>query len=158
MDELTIRLATAADVPALSDLIRRTVRLSNAGDYAARVVELISANYAPDKVAQRLVERDVFVCLDGLRLDGPGIVGTIGLGGDKLRSLFVEPGLQGKGVGARLVAHLEAHARQAGLAELHLSSSITARGFYERLGYRLIRFDEREDGSTFLMSKTLTDC
>ena len=75
---------------------------------------------------------------------GPRIVGTIGLGGDKLRSLFVEPGLQGKGVGARLVAHLEAHARKAGVAELHLSSSITARGFYERLGYRLIRFDERE--------------
>jgi N-acetylglutamate synthase-like GNAT family acetyltransferase len=153
MDELTIRPATRADVAALSDLIRRTVRLSNAGDYTAPVVELISANYARDKVAQRLIERDVFVCLDG-----PRIVGTIGLGGDKLRSLFVEPGLQGKGVGARLVAHLEAHARKAGLAELHLSSSITARGFYERLGYRLIRFDEREDGSTFLMSKTLTDC
>jgi putative acetyltransferase len=153
MDELMIRPATPADVPALSDLIRRTVRLSNASDYAAPVVEVISANYAPDKVAQRLVERDVLVCLDG-----PRIVGTIGLGGDKLRSLFVEPGLQGKGVGARLVAHLEAHARKARVADLHLSSSITARGFYERLGYRLIRFDEREDGSTFLMSKTLTNC
>jgi hypothetical protein len=44
------------------------------------------------------------------------------------------------------------------VAELQLSSSITARGFDERLGYRLIRFEEREDGSTFLMSKTLTDC
>src|SRR5260370_13130099 len=152
MDESRIRPATPADVPALSELIRRTVRLSNAGDYAAPVVELISANHAPDEVGQRLVERDVFVCIDGCR-----IVGTIGLGGDKLRPLFVEPGLQGKGVGARLVAHLEAHARKAGVAELHLSSSITARGFYERLGYRLIRFDEREDGSTFLLSKMLTD-
>jgi hypothetical protein len=83
MDALTIRPATAADVAALSDLIRRTVRLSNAGDYAAPVVELIAANHAPGKVAQRLVERDVFVCLDG-----PRIIGTIGLGGDKLRSLF----------------------------------------------------------------------
>jgi putative acetyltransferase len=153
MDALTIRPATPADVAALSELIRRTVRRSNANDYAARVVELIAANYAPDKVAQRLLERDVFVCLEGHR-----IVGTIGLECDKLRSLFVEPGLQGKGVGARLVAHLEAHARQAGVAELHLSSSITARGFYERLGYRLIRFDERPDGSTFLMSKMLTTC
>jgi ribosomal protein S18 acetylase RimI-like enzyme len=44
------------------------------------------------------------------------------------------------------------------VAELQLSSSITARGFYERLGYRLIRFDERLDGSTFLMSKMLTTC
>jgi putative acetyltransferase len=150
MDALTIRLAMPADVAALSDLIRRTVRLSNVSDYAAPVVELIAANNAPDKVAQRLAERDVFVCLDGDR-----IVGTIGLGGDKLRSLFVEPDLQGKGVGARLVAHLEEHARQTGVAELQLSASITARGFYERLGYRMIRFDARDDGSTFLMSKTL---
>jgi N-acetylglutamate synthase-like GNAT family acetyltransferase len=153
MDALTIRPATPADVAALSELIRRTVRRSNANDHAAPVVELIAANYAPDKVAQRLLERDVFVCLEGHR-----IVGTIGLESDRLRSLFVEPGLQGKGVGARLVAHLEAHARQAGVAELQLSSSITARGFYERLGYRLIRFDERHDGSTFLMSKMLTTC
>jgi hypothetical protein len=42
MDALTIRPATAADVAALSDLIRRTVRLSNSGDYEAPVVELIS--------------------------------------------------------------------------------------------------------------------
>ena len=153
MADLAIRPATPADVPALSDLIRRTVRLSNTGDYAAPVVELICANFAPDKVARRLATRAVFVCLEGNR-----IAGTIGLENDKLRSLFVEPGLQGNGVGARLVAHLEAHARQAGVAELLLSSSITARGFYERLGYHLIRFDEREDGSTFLMSKTLASC
>ena len=84
----------------------------------------------------------------------PG-VGTAGLGNGKLRSLFVEPGLQQRGVGARLVAHLEAHARAAGITELTLNSSLTAHGFYERLGYRMIRFEERADGSTFLMSKTL---
>ncbi len=153
MDALTIRPATTADVATISDLIRRTVRLSNAGDYGAEVAELIAADHTPDKVARRLAERDVFVCVDGAT-----IVGTVGLGGDRLRSLFVEPALQGKGIGARLVAHLEAHARQGGMVELLLSSSITACGFYERLGYRLIRFDERPDGSTFLMSKTLTDC
>ena len=153
MDALTIRPATAADVAAVSDLIRRTVRLSNAPDYGVAVAELIAADHGPDKVARRLAERDVFVCVEGAR-----IVGTIGLGGDRLHSLFVEPGLQGKGIGARLVAHLEAHARAAGVVELRLASSITARGFYERLGYRLIRFDERADGSTFLMAKTLTDC
>ncbi|MEA2849516.1 MAG: hypothetical protein QOG78_4797, partial [Rhodospirillaceae bacterium] len=40
MDCLTIRPATQADVPALSALIQRTVRQSNASDYAAEVVEL----------------------------------------------------------------------------------------------------------------------
>jgi putative acetyltransferase len=150
MDSYTTRDTTLDDVPAISDLIRRTVRLSNAPDYPTEIVGLIAANHAPDKVAQRMTERDVFVC----EADGR-IVGTIGLGGDKLRSLFVEPGLQQAGIGARLVAHLEAHALAAGVSELQLSSSLTARGFYERLGYRMVRFEERADGSTFLMAKTL---
>jgi GNAT superfamily N-acetyltransferase len=97
-----------------------------------------------------MAERDIFVCQAGGRM-----IGTIGLGGDKLHSLFVEPSLQKAGIGARLVAHLDAHARRAGVAELQLSSSLTARGFYERLGYRRTRLEERQDDSTFLMSKTL---
>ena len=162
MDEVAIRPAHPVDVAALSELIQRTVRLSNARDYGVEVAELIAANYAPDKIAQRLSERDVFVCSSGGR-----IIGTIGLertevagstgilGNGRLRSLFVEPGLQHAGIGARLVAHLEAHACAAGVLELELSSSLTARGFYERLGYRLIRFEDRPDGATYLMSKTL---
>jgi GNAT superfamily N-acetyltransferase len=80
-----------------------------------------------------MTERDVFVCHKGGR-----IVGTIALGADRLRSLFVDPELQRAGIGARLVSHLETHARKVGVSELKLSSSLTARGFYERLGYRLI--------------------
>jgi hypothetical protein len=40
--------------------------------------------------------------------------------------------------------------------ELKLSSSLTARGFYERLGYRLIQLEEHDGVSAFLMVKTLT--
>ena len=116
-----------------------------------QAIDLIVANFAPDKVGQRMAERDVFVCQTGDR-----IVGTIALGGDRLRSLFVEPELQQAGIGARLVAHLEAHARKAGVRELKLSSSLTARGFYERLGYRLIQPEEHDGVSTFLMAKMLT--
>src|SRR5262245_42848989 len=101
MDTLTIRPACAADAVALSDLIQRTVRLSNAPDYGTEVAELIAGNYSPDKVAQRLGERDVFVCQSGTL-----IVGTIGLGNGRLRSLFVAPELQGTGIGVRLVAYL----------------------------------------------------
>jgi putative acetyltransferase len=108
------------------------------------------ASFAPAKVGQRMAERDVFVCRKGGR-----IVGTIALGADRLRSLFVDPALQQAGIGARL-AHLEAHARKVGVGELRLSSSLTARGFYERLGYRLIEPEEHDGVTTFLMAKTLT--
>ena len=150
MSDLVIRAATADDVPAISALVQHTVRISNGRDYPPQAVELIVANFAPAKVGQRMAERDVFVCQKGGR-----IVGTIALGADRLRSLFVDPELQQAGIGARLVGHLEAHARKVGVSELKLSSSLTARGFYERLGYRLIQLEEHDGVSTFLMVKTL---
>ncbi|GEP58695.1 GNAT family N-acetyltransferase [Reyranella soli] len=150
MKDLVIRSAGPDDTAAISALVQRTVRISNGKDYQAQAIELIVANFAADKVGQRMAERDVFVCQQGDR-----VVGTIALGGDRLRSLFVDPELQQVGVGARLVAHLEAHARKVGVRELSLSSSLTARGFYERLGYRLIELQEHDGVSTFLMAKVL---
>ena len=147
MKDLVIRSAGPDDTAAISALVQRTVRISNGKDYPAQAIELIVANFAADKVGQRMAERDVFVCQQGDR-----VVGTIALGGDRLRSLFVDPELQQVGVGARLVAHLEAHARKVGVRELSLSSSLTARGFYERLGYRLIELQEHDGVSTFLMA------
>jgi putative acetyltransferase len=151
MKDLVIRDAGADDIGAISALVQRTVRVSNGRDYPPPAIDLIVANFAPDKVGHRMTERDVFVCQMGDR-----IVGTIALGGDRLRSLFVEPGLQQAGIGAQLVAHLEAHARKAGVRELKLSSSLTACGFYERLGYRLIQPEEHDGVATYLMAKTLT--
>ena len=150
MKDLVIRDAGADDATAISALVQRTVRISNGRDYPAQVIDQIVANFAPDKVGQRMAERDVFVCQMGDR-----IVGTIALGGDRLRTLFVEPELQQAGIGARLVAHLEAYALKAGVSELKLSSSLTARGFYERLGYRMVQREEHDGVSTFLMAKAL---
>jgi putative acetyltransferase len=150
MKDVVIRAAGPGDVAAISALVQLTVRISNGRDYPPSAIDLIVANFAPDKVDQRMAERDVFVCQMGDR-----IVGTIALGGDRLRSLFVEPGLQRAGIGARLVTHLEAHAQKVGVSELKLSSSLTARGFYERLGYRMVQPEEHDGVRTFLMAKTL---
>jgi putative acetyltransferase len=150
MSNMTMRMATVVDAQAISALIERTIRTTNAPDYEAEVIELICANFTSEKVARSMATRDVFVCF----VDDT-LAGTISLGGDKLHSLFVEPKLQRRGIGARLVDHLERHAIGKGLWVLRLSSSITARAFYERLGYQLIKFEERPDGSTFLMRKVL---
>lgn len=150
MNNLVIRDAGSDDAAEISRLVQHTIRISNGKHYPPQAIELIVANFAADKVGRRMAERDVFVCQMGDR-----IVGTIALGGDRLRTLFVDPELQQAGIGARLVAHLEAHAPKTGVSELKLSSSLTARGFYERLGYRMIRQEAHDGVSTFLMAKTL---
>jgi putative acetyltransferase len=97
-----------------------------------------------------MAERDVFAAIYD-----DEIAGTVSLGKGKLHSLFVEPDLQGRGIGKVLVDHVERHAAACGLPVLWLSSSVSAKPFYDWLGYQLHKFEERNDGSTFLMSKSL---
>ena len=158
-----IRLAVPADAEALSALILRTIRESNAGDYPPDEIERVCASFTPEEVAKQIAARDVFVSFaPGSSQASP--VGTVSLGvkprlsgGEtaKLHVLFVAPEWQGRGLGLRLVAHLEAHALRQGHRLLQVSSSLTARQFYQRLGYRELAFEPRAEGSTYLMEKSL---
>jgi N-acetylglutamate synthase-like GNAT family acetyltransferase len=150
MTSHSIRAATTDDAIALSALIQDTVRTSNSREYDEATIELICANFTRARVIEKMAQRDVFVAVSD-----DGIVGTVSLGSGKLHSMFVAPRRQGEGIGRSLVKHLERHAVGSGLSELQLSSSITAKPFYEKFGYELIQFEERPDGSTFLMRKSL---
>lgn len=54
----------------------------------------------------------------------------------KLRQMVVDPALRGTGAGRRLVAFAESVARERGGRRVELHARVTARPFYERLGYR----------------------
>lgn len=149
MSSPVIRRAAAADAEALSALIERTVVASNAPDYEAAAIELLMKFATPAGVVERMAGRDCFVAVEAGQ-----VVGTISLGGDRLHQMFVAPERQKGGLGRRLVEYLEGHARAVGIGELRLHSSLTARGFYERLGYRMIEC-QPHDVPTWLMSKRL---
>jgi len=150
MTGFSIHSAKIADASAISAMIQITARETNSADYSADVIELICSNFSPEKVILKMQMRDVFVCYrENL------CVGTVSIEGDKLHSLFVKPDFQRQGIGTRLVKHLEQFATGKSLTQLQLSSSITALPFYQHLGYLPIRFEERKDGSTHLMTKEL---
>lgn len=147
-----IRAATPADAPAMSSLIRRTVSVSNTADYSPAVIEHLLEEFAPAKVAERMEGRDVFVlCVE------ESMVGTISLGlaAGKLHSMFVDPDRQKQGFGRQLVDHLEHHAASKGFQEIVVSSSLTARPFYEKLGYVSEAFEEKPGASTWFMRKQI---
>ena len=158
-----IRLAVPADAEGLSALILRTIRTSNAQDYPPDEIERVCVSFTPEEVAKQIAARDVFV---GFAQEAPEDqpVGTVSLGvkplpsggeAAKLHVLFVAPEWQGRGLGVQLVTHLEAHALSLGHRLLRVSSSITARPFYQRLGYQELAFEPRPEGSTYLMEKIL---
>ena len=153
MSELQIRRAEPAEASIIGPLVQRAIRARNAADYDPAIIEMMCANFASDKFLERMAERDVFAAVK----DG-NIVGTVSFSPPraKLYSLFIEPSVQRAGVGRRLVHHIEQHAKGLGCTDLQLSAAITARPFYERLGYDTVKFEERiNDGSTWLMRKRL---
>lgn len=53
----------------------------------------------------------------------------------KLLQMAVAPQSAGQGIGARLVRELERRVRAEGAVEVHMHARLSARGFYEKLGY-----------------------
>jgi predicted GNAT family N-acyltransferase len=84
------------------------------------------------------------------------VVGTAGFDRQQARRVFVRPDRHGLGIGSLLMRTIETVAAERGLSRLSLLSSITAQGFYERLGYRAVRDVFHGAERTILMEKELS--
>lgn len=151
MKSLKTRQATVADVIPLSELIQRTIRISNSKDYDQKSIDMLCAIFEPEPVAKRIETELILLCFMGTEL-----VGTVGLKDDYLRSMFVDPTFHGRGLGKMLVSRIEEEARQKAIPKMMLHSSLTAREFYSALGYEFVEFQSYPEGPFLLMSKPLT--
>ena len=96
--------------------------------------------------------RDIYVIVDGDR-----ILGTASLENNNVFSVFVNTTYHGKGIGQRLMEHIERVAKNRGIDRLKLPSSLTAVGFYRKLGYKKIKkvFNKSTKGYEIIMEKKL---
>lgn len=68
-----------------------------------------------------------------------GLHGWVWAGAASVLGLWVASAWRGKGLGSRLLAAAEAHARRHGSSQMLLTTySFQARGFYERQGYAMV--------------------
>lgn len=148
---LTIRQACSDDAKAISRVIVEAVRESNGQDYPASVIESVLAHFTPGRVIELLEQRLVFVAM----LDGE-IVGTGALDGNAVRSLFIAPPQQRKGIGQALMSRIEKAALERSIETLLVPSSITAESFYAGIGYRVLREQLHGEERTLIMTKPLT--
>ncbi|HVS78599.1 MAG TPA: arsenic resistance N-acetyltransferase ArsN2 [Steroidobacteraceae bacterium] len=108
----TLRTAAAADAQSIHALLERSGLPT--GDLGTARPEFIVADDAGQIVGSGALQR----------------FGKVAL----LRSVAVEPRRRGTGVGRSIIEELERRARAAGIDELILLT-MTARDFFERLGY-----------------------
>lgn len=145
-----IRNAMNADAPIISRIIVGTLRASNAQDYSSEIISQVEQSFSPQAILRLLAQRQVFVATLGNH-----VVATASLDQDVVRSVFVEPAYQGRGIGRQLMTRIQLIAIAGGLNELRVPSSITAEGFYASIGFKKIRDVFHESERTIIMSKTL---
>jgi GNAT superfamily N-acetyltransferase len=126
-----IRKLRAEDLPVVSDLICNTLLVSNLRDYDLQTILELSQSFSEQEIREMAARREFFLYEEEGQL-----AGVIGLEGTGVYDFFVPPDRQGRGVGRALLGFVEKLALRREIEELHLSSSLTAVGFYERLGYR----------------------
>ena len=81
---------------------------------------------------------DIFIRDEEGRLCG-GLVGATYWGWLEVEDLWLSAALRGRGIGRRLMSMAEAEARARGCARVWLRTfDFQARGFYEKLGYRVV--------------------
>ncbi|MBD8097144.1 GNAT family acetyltransferase [Pseudomonas fluorescens] len=145
-----VRLAQTADAEGISQVILAALHSSNAQDYPADVIARVASHFTPDAVLALLKRRVVLVATQE-----QVIVATAALDANVVRSVFVNPALQGQGIGRLLMIEIELRAREAGVTVLSVPSSLTAEAFYSKLGFHTVRDVYHGNERTLVMEKAL---
>lgn len=134
---LVIRTARLADLAEIEALRRHSAKALTGTHYAETALD---AALAVGELDRQMIGAGTFfvarlqTALLGAaawlpRTDRPEIA--------VVRSVYIHPHSAGTGLGRRLMAHVERHACQAGHCRFELQSSLSAEGFYLRLGYQV---------------------
>ena len=150
---ICIRKFQEGDEKEISALIRLTLREINRKDYPISVIDFLCEQYNVEYIRDLARFQPVLVAVD----DGE-LVGTITVKRGRISHVFVRPVHQGRGIGTRLMDIAEKIAKELHSTEIQLSASLTAIGFYEKLGYELGEMhDDPQYGQTYEMTKRLDD-
>jgi GNAT superfamily N-acetyltransferase len=150
--EYVIRPARREDAEGISRAIISALRETNAKDYSEAVIARVEASFSPRAVLDLLGRRTVFVALVENR-----IVGTASLDGEVVRTVFILPEYQGRGIGRALMARVELAAIASNVKILAVPSSVTAEHFYAKLGFRAVRDSYHGEERTIVMERSLTN-
>lgn len=136
-EPLILRDYEAGDEDDLSSLILYNLMKVNIADYPQEEMERIARLYGPDRIREyarhcriRIAEYSDMCAgtLSIVRIPDEETVWEI-------HAVFVEPRLHCRGVGAMLMRDAERFAIRNGGGRIRLSSSVTAVGFYKKMGF-----------------------
>lgn len=147
---ITIRRFEAGDADEVSRLIIDNLLQVNIHDYGEAVVKQLARFYGPEFLLNYAQAGEMYVALAG-----SGIVGTATLQEAWVRNVFVRVDHHRRGIGQRLIGHIEDAACRQAMARLALRANVAAVDFYQKLGYRLVEAREEKVGDALLKTMVM---
>lgn len=140
---MEIRRYRQSDCKELAELFYNTVHAANAKDYTKEQLDVWAAGQADlEKWDQSLREHYSIVAVCDKKIVGFGDIDKTGY----LDRLFVHSDDQGKGIGTAICDQLEKAVQE----RIVTYASITARPFFEKRGYKIIKKQQVERQGIFL--------
>ena len=136
-ESLTVRRIEDSDAKAVSDLIRKTISISNKKDYPEDLMDQLIKSETPEHVLQMAGWTHFYVVLEGDNIIGCGAIGPFWGKEDEssLFTIFVDPDKQGKGIGRLIMNTLESDEYFLRAKRIEIPASITGVPFYLKMGY-----------------------
>jgi N-acetylglutamate synthase-like GNAT family acetyltransferase len=127
------------DAEKISQLIVQNLRKVLIEVYPNEAIEALVPFFTPEKLIEDSKHQFMLV---GLLEDE--LVGTASLANDRVRNVFVDTARHRSGLGKKLMTAIEAYARAQQLKKIYLIAAISACGFYEKLGYKIVKHIEHD--------------
>ncbi|KAA0944809.1 MULTISPECIES: GNAT family N-acetyltransferase [unclassified Pseudomonas] len=128
---LEIRRATPNDGQVAFDIRLQAIRSQCIGAYTEEQMLAWTRGSAEDGYGALMDKHFYLGCIEGEEV----ATGMLDLDNDEVGALFVLPGFIGRGIGKKILAHLESLARELGLKKVILDATLNAGDFYRRCGY-----------------------
>jgi len=131
---MKIRRATIADLDEIAQLYRDTIIAVDAKDYTKEQIEAWASTYNNQEGwVRRMEEQDFLVAIIDHKIVGFASIDKFGY----FDLLYVHKDCQRQGIATELAAKIEGIAKELELSEITVQSSIIAKPFFERLGYKV---------------------
>jgi len=131
---MQIRKFKKTDAPKVSQLIRKCITELFPHYYPKKVIDVLYKKNTPKSVIKRSNERDYYVMEEKNH-----ILGIMGIQKNNIRTSYVNPAYHKKGIGRKLLNHLENIVLEKNYSKLTTHSSLSAKTFYQKCGFKIIR-------------------
>ena len=130
---MLIRKFEDSDAEPVSHLIKLNYKRLLNQYYPEKIIIFFIKKNTPQTVLERSKNREMFVASDGDK-----IVGVAALKQEDVKTMFVHPDYQGKGIAKTLMEKIEDIAIREGKERIFADSSLAAVEFYEKIGFRKV--------------------